>query len=338
VSHVPPPLAGIRIAATGAYRPGTPVLSASIDERMGAPAGTCEKRLGIRARHFAGTETTSSMAVEAARRALATANWRPEDLDIVVSASAVMEQWIPTQAVLVQQQLGLAERATPALDINATCLSFLAAFDTISYAMAAGRYRRVLIVSSDMPSRALDWNDVDICGNFGDGAAAVLLERDDATSSAILASRFEVHSEGAYLCEIRSGGTLLDLRDDPEAFGAGVTFRMDGEAAYRVAARHLPAFLKHLLAAAGAGVTVGDLAAIVPHQASAAGLLHVRRLCRIPKHKMIDIFADHGNQVSASIPTALDAAVRSGHVRRGDVVLVAGTAAGITLGGMVLRY
>jgi 3-oxoacyl-[acyl-carrier-protein] synthase III len=330
------PLAGIRIAATSAYRPGTPVPSSAIDERSGRPAGSCEKRLGIRSRHFAGAETTSAMAYEAARRALETAKWGAEDLDLVVSASAVMEQWIPTQAVLVHRLLGLSERATPALDINATCLSFLAAFDTISYAIAAGRYRRVLIVSADMPSRALDWNDLDICGNFGDGAAAVLLERDEASSSAILGSRFEVHSEGAYLCEIPSGGTLIDIRDDPEAFRAGVMFRMDGDAAYRVAARHLPNFLSRLLA--NAGVSLADLTAVVPHQASTAGLLHVRRLCRIPKSKMIDIFSDHGNQVSASIPTALDVAVRSGRIQRGDVVLLAGTAAGITLGGMVLRY
>lgn len=327
---------GLHIAATASYLPGEGVPSSEIDARAGLPPGSCEGRLAIRSRHFAGGETTSAMAAEAARRALAVAGWRPEHLDLVVSAGAVMEQWIPTQAVLVQQRLGLSGQGTPVLDVNATCLSFLAALDTVSCAMMAGRYRRVLIVSAEVPSRALDWSDLDVCGNFGDGAAAVLLERCEASPSAILAARFQTHSEGARLCEIRSGGSLIDLHNDPEATRSGAVFRMEGGAAYRMAARYFPAFLARLLDDAGIGLD--DVAAVVPHQASASALHHLRRLSGVPNEKLVDIFAEHGNQVAASLPTALDHAVRSGRIRRGDVVLLLGTAAGITLGGMALRY
>lgn len=327
---------GVRIVATAAYAPGAPVHSAEIDARAGLAAGTCERRLGIRRRHFTAGESSGAMAATAARRALAAAGWAASDLDLVVSAGAVMEQWIPTQGVLVQQALGLAAHGTPVLDINATCLSFLAALDAVSWGLAAGRYRRVLIVSADVPSRALDWGDLDVCGNFGDGAAAVLVERDAAAASAILAARFQTHSDGARLCELRSGGSLTDLRADPQGARDGALFRMEGVAAYRLSARHFPAFLERLLD--DAGVALKDLAAIVPHQASALALHHLRRLCAIPAAKVIDIFADHGNQVAASLPTALDYAVRSGRVGRGDRVLLVGTAAGITLGGMVVRY
>lgn len=327
---------GLRIAATGAWCPGAPILSTAIDQRAGLAPGTCEQRLGIRQRHFATDGNPSLMAAKAAHIALDTAGWQPEELDLVVSASAVMEQWIPTQAVLVQQHLGLAKRGTPVLDINATCLSFLAALDTISYAVAAGRYRRVLIVSAEMPSRALDWSDIDICGNFGDGAAAVLLERDEHAPSGILAAAFETYSDGARLCEIRSGGTAVDLRRDPAATQAGAIFQMDGGGAYRLAARHFPRFLKTLLAKAR--LSLEQIAAIIPHQASAGALDHLRRLSGVPRDKLVDIFSQYGNQVAASLPSALDHAVRSGRLRRGDTALLLGTAAGITLGGMVLRY
>ncbi|HLO78517.1 MAG TPA: 3-oxoacyl-[acyl-carrier-protein] synthase III C-terminal domain-containing protein [Magnetospirillum sp.] len=326
---------GIRIAATATYLPGEPVVSTDIDRRAGLSAGTCERRLGIRRRHYAGGETTSAMAAKAARRALEAAGWRAADLDLVVSASAVMEQWIPTQAVLLQHALGLGAAATPVLDINATCLSFLAALDQVSYAMAMGRYRRVLIATAEVPSRALDWSDIDICGNFGDGAAAVLLERDPRSDAGIVTARFETYSDGARLCELRAGGSLIDLHGDMDAVRAGAIFRMDGPAAYRLSARHFPSFLRRLLNEAG--LSVDDLAAVVPHQASASALHHLRRLSRVPAAKVVDIFADHGNQVAASLPIALDHALRSGRLGRGDTALLVGTAAGITLGGLVLR-
>lgn len=329
------PAVGLRIVATASHLPGAPVSSAAIDARAGVAEGTCQKRLKIHQRHFAGEESSGAMAVTAARTALDRAGWTAEDLDLIVSAGAVMEQWIPTQAVLIQQALGLSGRGTPVLDINATCLSFLAALDAVSWGLAAGRYRRVLIVSADVPSRALDWDDLDVCGNFGDGAAAVLVERDETAASGILAARFQTHSEGARLCELRSGGSLTDLRNDPEGARRGAVFRMEGVPAYRLSARHFPAFLDGLLAEAG--VTIQDVAAVIPHQASALALHHLRRLSGIPAAKVVDIFSRHGNQVAASLPTALDHAVRIGTLKRGDLALLVGTAAGVTLGGMVVR-
>ncbi len=327
---------GIRIVATAAYLPGAPVSSEDVDRWAKLKQGTCEKRLGIRSRHFAGDMLTSEMAVQAARKALAAANWVADDLDLIVSASAVMEQWIPTQGILIQRQLGLADKGTPVLDVNATCLSFLSALDVISYPLSVGRYRRVLVVSSEKPSQALDWEKLEVCGNFGDGAAAVLLEQDTSGESQILSALFEAWSEGARTCELRAGGTLIDVRRDFEAVRKGAVFQMDGIGAYKLAAKHFPKFIRKLMATAN--ITLADVSAIVPHQASATALDHLRRLSRVPKDKIVDIYAEVGNQVSASMPVALHQAIEQGRLKRGDIALLVGTAAGITLGGMALRY
>lgn len=327
------------IRGSGSYLPGPPVFSNEIDHRAQVAEGTTERLLNIRYRHFAQNTTSSEMAAAAAREALEQASWAAEDLDLIVSACAVMEQPIPTQAVLVQRHLGLAGRGTPVLDINTTCLSFLSALDTVSYMLAAGRYRRVLIVSSEMPSRALDWSVLEVCGNFGDGAAAVVLERiatdGSGTEPGILAAHWETWSDGAYLCEVRTGGTLIDTQGDPEKVRASALFRMEGTSLYRTAARRFPAFLNTLLDKAGRALS--DIDVVIPHQASAGAMDHLRHLVGVDRDRVVDIFQDHGNQVAASLPVALNHAFRQGRLAPGQTVLLVGTAAGVTLGGLVLK-
>ncbi|RVV97304.1 ketoacyl-ACP synthase III [Mesobaculum littorinae] len=320
------------IEGTGSYLPRTPVTAAEIDARMGWPTGLSLKRFGLGVRHVADSdETTSYMATRAAERAMEMAGCGPSDIDLILGACGVMEQPIPSTAVLVQDRLGLAQSGVPAFDINATCLSFLQALDVAGMWLETGRARRVLVFSSDIASVGLDWSRPEGAAIFGDGAAAVVLGRGDG---AVLAHGFETYSEGRDACVLAAGGTRVN-----PARGAAPgddTFQMDGGLAFRVAATRLPPFLAGLLRRAG--IAAQQIDCIVPHQASAQALKHTTRALRLRAEQMVDIFARTGNQVAASIPTALDHAVRSGLLRRGQTALLVGTSAGISLGGAVLRF
>lgn len=329
--------AAIRILATGEYVPSLRVDSDSLDTRWQKPAGWTRKHSGIDHRQFAAAgETSSVMAARAAMRAVESAGIAAGSIDCIVSACSVMEQPIPCTAALVQHELGLGDSGIPAFDINATCLSFLMALDLMSTAIAAGRYRRVLVVSSEIASAGLPWDEPATAMLFGDGAVAAVLEGAAAgEESAVLASLFETYAEGARFCEIRSGGTRLRLHDDPEDFARGAVFHMDGKSTYRLAAQRLPAFLGRLLERAG--VAVADLAAIIPHQASAKALDHLQKALHLPEDRMVRVLHERGNQMAASVGVALHSALSSGRVRRGDVVALVGSGAGLSFGGSVLR-
>jgi len=279
------------------------------------------------------------MAVAAANSALAAAGLDASRLDGIVSACSVMEQAIPCLASRIQHQLGLGESGIPAFDINATCLSFLVALDQIACAIAVGRYQRVLLVSSEMPSIGLNPDDMATAPLFGDGAAAVILEagREDE-GSALLASHMETYGHGGEFCRFRGAGTAFWPRPGaaPDAGDLTRYFEMDGRALYKLAARKFPSFLRHLLAKAG--VNLADIATFVPHQASGKALDYLQAVLNVTPEKIVRILAQQGNQVAASIPSALHHAIGTGRIQRGDVVALLGTGAGVSLGGVVLRY
>lgn len=326
----------VRILGTGVARPGCRVESREIDARLGLEPGTVQRRSGVRARFVETRRTAASLGAEAARHALAAAGLSPEDVDCVVAASASMDQAMPCNAALVHRELGLGASGIPAFDIGASCLGFLAAVDTLSWPLLAGRYRRVLIVAADIASCALDWTDLGASAIFGDGAAAAVLGADADSHASLLASAFSTYSEGAHLCEIPAGGSRNHPARVDGDYVALARFRMDGPAVFRLVARHMPAFVDTLLDAAG--IQRDDLTLLVPHQASHLAMRHITRALDIPRDRVIDIYADHGNQVAASLPSALHVAICSGRLRRGDIALLLGSGAGVSLGGIVLRY
>lgn len=273
------------------------------------------------------------MAAAAAVDALSAAAWSPASLDVLIGGCSVMEQPIPGTAIMVQRRLGVGGAGATAFDVNATCLSGLLAFDLATTGVAAGRWRRALVVTADVPSAAVDQADVTLGPIFGDGAAALLI---GAGPSRVLASRFESYGDHTDLCRLDAGGTRLDPRADPAAFLAAARFRMEGPALYRTTARLFPGFLERLLDAAA--VTKDAIDLVVPHQASAAALHHLRRVMGGAPERVIDIFPNHGNQVATSLPHALHIAATGGRLRPGATVLLVGSAAGITLGGMVIRW
>jgi 3-oxoacyl-[acyl-carrier-protein] synthase III len=328
--------ARIRIAGTGIYSPAGRRSSVDIDQMLDRPRGLTERRTGIVERPVAQTESSSFMAAEAACRALAAAELVPGQLDMILSACAVPEQLIPAMAPLVQARLGLGKTGIPCFDINASCLSFVAAFDLAAQMIEAKRARHILIVSSEIASRGLAWHrEPDTAAMFGDGAAAAVVSGAEGRPGGLAASLMESWSEGYHDCEIPSGGTRYDLHGDTRSFMDAAYFRMDGKAAYRLAARVVAPFLDKLLAKAG--WRLADIDLVVPHQASRGAIDHLSGRLGIPRGKIVDVLANHGNQIAASIPTALHHAFSTGRLRRGCRLLVLGTSAGFSVGGLCLE-
>lgn len=323
------------IAGIGTYLPRQQVEAADYDRLTGLSPGEVSARFGVVRRHRAGPdETTSRMAELAARAAIEEAGWEPASLDAIIAACGVMEQPIPSTAALVQRRLGLGTSGIPAFDINATCLSFLLAFDRVLAGFALGEWRRALIVSADIASAALDFSDPEASVLFGDGAAAIALEADGPHVR--LAHRFRTYGEGADLCRLEAGGTRLRPTDGIDHFLDHARFRMDGPGLFRATARRFPDFLDALLH--DAGVAPADLDCVIPHQASRPALEHLKRALPGGHAKTIDLFAEVGNLIATSIPYTLAVARREGRIGAGETGLIVGTSAGVSLGGIVIRW
>jgi 3-oxoacyl-[acyl-carrier-protein] synthase III len=330
----------LRILGSGCHHPARRLPSSDFDTQLGLAPGASEAATGVAWRGVADAgETASWMAARAAQAALSAAGIGGDALDAIVSTCAVMEQPIPCQAALVQRALGLGDSGIPAFDLNATCLGFLVALDLVAAGIASGRYRRVLVVASELPSRGLRADDPLTAPLFGDGAAALVLgAATPGEDSALLAWRMETYADSADACRIRGGGTRIAPGDpahreiDPDVY----RFEMDGPATFRLAGRRLPRLLERLLASAGVGLDAIDC--VVPHQASGGGLDRIVRALRLPEARVVRILAEHGNQVAASLPHALHHAIVEGRLQRGQTCLLLGTGAGLSLAGAVLRY
>ncbi len=322
----------LKILATGKALPSLKVSSASIDLKLGLPPGTCFLKSGIESRHFAAAdESQGQLGAAALHDALHRSGIKIESLDLLISASAVQEQALPSTSCAIALAAKLPP-GIPAFDINASCLSFLVALHTASSLLNTGAYRRIAIVSADLASRGLNWNDPESSYIFGDGAACAIIERGDG-STGIEAYLQETYPEGFSFCEIRGGGTRLTPNNG--ALPSDFHFRMDGKAVFKMAAQKMPGHIDKLLAQAACCRSSIDVA--VPHQASHLGMKHVLSRLGLPEGSIVNIYPTHGNQVAASIPSALHEAFVSGQAAPGKRLLLLGTAAGLTIGSMLIR-
>ena len=327
----------LRIVGYGQYLPRQLRSSSELDAIFGEAAGWTEDKFGIGQRHVAQPDETSSMmGAAAAREALNMAGWGDGEFDVLIGACGVMEQPIPGTSVLIQNALGLGKSGVWAFDVNQTCLSFLTALDIVAMGMETGRFKRALIVSSDIASAGLDMKDPQTASIFGDGAAAVCIEASsDVAGSALLSRRFETYGEGKDLATLRAGGTRIRVEDGFDTLLDGSRFRMDAFGIFKAAARSLPRIIDQVLGEAGLTRQTVDL--VVCHQASHPGVEHVRRLMGGHPDRVIDRFGGLGNQIAASLPNVLVEAHASGRLAPGNTVLLLGTAAGISIAAMVLR-
>lgn len=322
----------MKIIGIGSYLPTAAQDAAVLDARFGLSAGRVLEQTGVATRYYCGPdETQISMGAAAAQVALDKAGVPVAEVDLVVAAQAVPYQPIPATAPAYMHALGMPDGAAFGLDLNSTCLSFVSALEYCAAVLHAGRYRRALIISSEVASRALPWPDKpQIAGLFGDGAAAVVVEHDDAP----VVTRFETFPSLFDACGIGAGGTRFDFRAQADDFAAHAVFDMDGKALFRAATAHFAPFVDALLADAGWHRDEIDL--VIPHQASPLALAHMVRQCGFDQARVVDISRDVGNQIAASIPFAM-AHARS-RFDRGAKLLLLGTSAGVSFGGAAVTF
>lgn len=251
-----------------------------------------------------------------------------DDVDCVINASGIDRQCIPFNAAHTLRLLKPA-RPIAAFDVNMTCLSFLRSLDLADSLLY--KYPTILLISCDVASVGLDWNDFHSSTIFGDGAAAAVIRSSE--HGGVLTSKFEVHPEGYEFCTIPAGGYENHPSKHPESYVSQAYFHMNGKKLYKLAAEAIPSFLDETLAQAD--LTLADIDWIVPHQASRGALQHIISRLKLDPAKIVDIFNTHGNQISASIPSALHHLLTDFPVQSGDKVLLFGTSAGVGLGALV---
>jgi 3-oxoacyl-[acyl-carrier-protein] synthase III len=324
-----------RIAGIGSYLPSRIVTNHELEIELGLPAGWIEDRTGVQERRRCKGESSAFMAAAAAREALAMAGIEASDLTAIIGASSTPQQAIPCTAVFVQRELDAPEGVAACFDVNATCLSFLAAFDVAARLVAGGAHRHVLVFSSESTSHSLNPSEPESAVLFGDAAAAVVVSHADGSGSVLHSSRLQTWHSGAELSQISGGGTLHHP-NDPETTAAHNLFAMRGPQLFRKAAPLLMPFMDALCDSAG--WSRHDVSAVVPHQASRHGIELGWKMLGFCEPQIIVNLATRGNCIAASIPLALSEAVHAGRIVRGDRVVLFGLAAGLSLGGATLTF
>lgn len=319
----------LALLATGKALPGQRITADELDLRLGRPSGYSLAQSGIQSRHLAHAQDDQAwLAAQALHDALRQGNIAPGSIDLLISASAIPVQALPCSAAHVLAQARLPA-GTPGFDINASCLGFITALHTAAALLNSSTYRRIAIVCADLASRGVNWQDPKSSLIFGDGAACAIVEKGNGVQR-LLGFRQHTYSNHTALCEIRAGGTRRNPRSGMD--DTDFLFRMQGTRLFRQTAPLMQALLQELFEATC--LTLDDIALVIPHQASHLGMSHMRERLGIDGGKLIDIYATHGNQVAASLPTALHEARQTGRLPQGEPTALIGTGAGLTLAAL----
>jgi 3-oxoacyl-[acyl-carrier-protein] synthase-3 len=316
------------VTGTGSALPARRVSNAELAERIDTSDEWIVERTGIRFRHIAAPEeTTATLAADACRAALASAGVAATDIDLIVLATATPDQTFPAAATKVQAMLGIPDCV--AFDVAAVCSGFLYAVQVADSMLRAGAHRRALVIGAETFSRILDWEDRTTCVLFGDGAGAIVLEAEETADGArgILATR--LHADGRH-------NDLLYVDGGPSTTGTVGKVRMKGREVFRHAVTNLAAVMTESLGAAG--LEAGDVDWVVPHQANARILDATARKLGLPPEKVVVTVDQHANTSAASVPLALDTAVRDGRIRPGHLVVLEAMGGGFTWGAAVVRF
>ena len=320
------------LTGTGSALPVRRVSNAELAQEVDTSDEWIVERTGIRFRHLAGPdETTGTLGADAAKAAIAAAGLRAQDIDLIVLATATPDQTFPATATKVQAMLGIDDCV--AFDVAAVCSGFLYAVQVADSMLRTGVHRRALVIGAETFSRILDWEDRTTCVLFGDGAGAIVLEGREIEEAGpsfgrgILATR--LHADGRH-------NELLYVDGGVSTTGTVGKLRMKGREVFRHAVTNLAAVMTETLAIAGIDADAVDW--IVPHQANARILDATARKLGLAPEKVVVTVDQHANTSAASVPLALDVAVRDGRVKEGDIVVLEAMGGGFTWGAAVIRF
>ncbi len=314
------------ICGTGSALPRTRVSNSELAERVDTSDEWITARTGIKFRHIAQEdETTSVLAIEAAQAALQAAGMKGEDIDLIVLATATPDQTFPATATIVQNAIGA--NGGIAFDVAAVCSGFLYAITVADNMIRGGSAKNALVIGAETFSRILDWEDRATCVLFGDGAGAIVLQAQENSERGILASR--LHADGTYNRQLYVDG------------GPGSTqtvghVRMEGREVFRHAVTNLAAVLQEVIAEVGLSPEAIDW--VVPHQANARIIDATAKKLNLPAERVVKTVDQHANTSAASVPLALDLAVRDGRIKQGDLVVLEAMGGGFTWGASVVRF
>ncbi len=318
-----------RLTGTGGALPKRVLTNAELEKRIDTSDAWIRERTGIRQRHIAGKdELTGHLAERAARKAIESAGLGPGDIDLIVLATTTPDKIFPSTACLLQAKLGI--QGCPAFDVQAVCTGFVYGLSVADKFIKTGAARRALVVGAETLSRIIDWNDRSTCVLFGDGAGAVILEAADEPG--MLSTH--VHADGAYEHLLTVDGGISQGYEKLSE-GAGY-IRMQGNEVFRVAVTTLGSIVEETLRANG--MQKSDIDWLIPHQANMRIIKATARRLNMPIERVVVTVAEHGNTSAASVPLALDVAVRDGRIQRGDTVMMEAFGAGFTWGSALLRY
>jgi len=318
-----------RIAGIGSYLPEKVVTNHDLEKTMDTSDEWIRERTGIKRRHIAvDSETTSSMGLTAAQRAMEMAGVGPDDIDLIVVGTATPDKIFPATACIIQRQLGV--KGCPAFDVSAACSGFVYALDVANRFIRTGGTKTAIVIGSETLSRIVDWQDRGTAILFGDGAGAVILQADEEPG--ILSTH--IHADGEYeeLLHVEQG---VSVGFDVTRAG-GAYIKMEGNAVFRRAVATFDNMARETVADLDGHLD--DIDWFIPHQANMRIIIAAAKRLKMPMERVIATVDEHANTSGASIPLAMDLAIRDGRIQRGHTLLLAAFGAGFTWGSAMIRY
>ena len=309
-----------RIVGTGSYLPPRIITNSELEKTLDTTDEWITSRTGIKERRVVNGESTCDLALEASKRALEMAEMRASEIDLIILATTTPDKIFPATATMLQNQIGAT---CPAFDLQAVCAGFVFALTTAQQYIENGAANNVLVVGSETYSRIIDWSDRSTAILFGDGAGAVVLSSDNTTG--IMYSK--ILSDGRYLSSLHVNNNYINETG---------TIEMAGNEVYKIAVNRLSELAEETLK--DCNMTSDDLTWMVPHQANIRIISAVAKRIKLPMSKVVLTIEKHGNTSAASIPLALDVAVRDGRIKKGDNLLFEGIGGGFSWGSLLVEY